>query len=178
MVYIERDIEKEIQGWLDSREIIAIRGPRQSGKTTLLKLIAGIVAPSKGNILIDSKEIKKRKLKDKVVFVPENARLFLVGPTLRKDLNRIIKEEEQTNGLIDQYGFNDLADKKLYHLSEGQRRLSAIFNAFQVPSQFILLDEPTVGLDSRGRLLLFHLFEKAKDKGKVVFVSSNAFTDA
>jgi len=36
MVYIERDIEKEIQGWLESREIIAIRGPRQSGKTTLL----------------------------------------------------------------------------------------------------------------------------------------------
>ncbi len=41
--YIERDAEKGIIKWLDSREIIAIRGPRQSGKTTLLNRIAGIL---------------------------------------------------------------------------------------------------------------------------------------
>lgn len=152
---------------------IGLLGTNGCGKTTLLKLIAGILSPSKGNILIDNSQLKKKMLKEKIVFVPENARLFLIGPTPRKDLIRIVKDQYQADALIDQYKFNRLADKKLYHLSEGQRRLIAIFHAFQVPSQFILLDEPTVGLDSRGRKLIFHLLEKAKDQGKMVFVSSN-----
>lgn len=157
----------------DNPGTIGLLGTNGCGKTTLLKLIAGILTPTQGNILIDQKHIKKVKLKEEVVFVPENARLFLVGPTPRKDLNRITKEQAQTDELIEQFGFSNLADKKLYHLSEGQRRLIAIFNAFQVPSRLILLDEPTVGLDSRGRQLLFLLLEKAKDQGKMVFISSN-----
>ena len=43
MIYIERDIEKELVKWLDSREIITIRGPRQSGKTTLLLRLKDIL---------------------------------------------------------------------------------------------------------------------------------------
>jgi ABC-type multidrug transport system ATPase subunit len=152
---------------------IGLLGTNGSGKTTLLKLIAGIISPSKGEILIENKHLKKKELKKRIVFVPENARLFLIGPTPRKDLNRIIKKQPVVDQLINQYGLNQLADKKLYHLSEGQRRIIAIFHSFQVPSQFILLDEPTVGLDSRGRQLLFHLLEKAKELGKMVFVSTN-----
>ncbi|MFW9905063.1 MAG: energy-coupling factor ABC transporter ATP-binding protein [Candidatus Thorarchaeota archaeon] len=157
----------------DESGTIGILGTNGCGKTTLLKLIAGIVTPSRGRILIENKKIPKKKLREKIVFVPENARLFLVGPTPWKDLYRIIKERIKVDKLIDQYNFRNLADKKLYHLSEGQRRLIAIFHAFQVPSQIILLDEPTVGLDSSGRQLLFQLLEKAKEQGKIVFVSSN-----
>jgi ABC-type multidrug transport system ATPase subunit len=157
----------------DKSGTIGLLGINGSGKTTLLKLIAGIITPSKGSILIDNKKITKKMLKEKVVFVPENARLFLVGPTPRKDLYRIIKEHIKVENLINQFNFRNLADKKLYHLSEGQRRLIAIFHAFQVPSQIILLDEPTIGLDSSGRQLLFHLLEEAKEEGKIIFVSSN-----
>ena len=157
----------------DRSGTIGLLGINGCGKTTLLKIIAGILVPSKGSILIDNKKISKKILKEKVVFVPENARLFLVGPTPWKDLYRIIKRRKRVEKLIDEYKFRNLADKKLYHLSEGQRRLIAIFNAFQVPSQFILLDEPTIGLDSSGRQLLFHLLDKAKEQGKIIFVSSN-----
>lgn len=157
----------------DTPGTIGLLGTNGCGKTTLLKLIAGSLSPIQGSIWINHKQIRYIKLKNDVVYVPENARLFLVGPTPRKDLNRIIKEKKHVDMLLEQYGFNALADKKLYHLSEGQRRLIAIFIAFQVPSSLVLLDEPTVGLDSRGRELLFHLFEQAKNQGKMVFVSTN-----
>jgi len=169
----EKHIIKSFSWKKENPGTIGLLGTNGSGKTTLLKLIAGIISPLKGEILIENKPLKKKELKKRIVFVPENARLFLIGPTPRKDLNRIIKKQPEVNELINQYGFSHLADKKLYHLSEGQRRIVALFHSFQVPSQFILLDEPTVGLDSKGRRLLFHLLKKAKELGKIVFVSTN-----
>lgn len=171
--YTENYVIKSFSWKKDTPGTIGLLGTNGSGKTTILKIIAGILSPTNGNIVIEHKHTKKVKLKDEVVFVPENARLFLVGPTPRKDLNRILKEDSQVNELLERYGFNPLAEKKLYHLSEGQRRIIALFIAFQVPSRIILLDEPTVGLDSKGRQLLFHLLEKAKKEGKMTFISTN-----
>lgn len=169
----EEYILKSVSWSKDNPGTIGLLGTNGCGKTTLLRLIAGILSPSKGNILINQKISRHVKRKNKFIYVPENARLFLVGPTLRKDLNRTLKDQKYVDKLIEEYGFNHLADKKLYHLSEGQRRLIAIFTAFHVPSNFILLDEPTIGLDSRGRGLLFHFLKQAKHQGKIVFVSTN-----
>ncbi|MHA2227302.1 MAG: ABC transporter ATP-binding protein [Candidatus Hodarchaeales archaeon] len=153
---------------------IGLLGTNGCGKTTLLKLLAGILVPNSGKILINKKPIKSVKNTQNIVtFVPENAKLFLIGPTPREDLNRIINEKEIVNRLLLDYSFSNIADKKLYHLSEGQRRLIALFNAFQLPSSIILLDEPTIGLDSQGRTLLFELIEYAKHQDKIVFVSTN-----
>lgn len=148
-------------------------GTNGCGKTTLLRLMTGSLKPTQGSILYKNEDKKKIAIKANVVYVPENARLFLVGPTPRKDLNRVIKQEGHVDELLRQYNFADLADKKLYHLSEGQRRLIVIFIAFQVPSKLLLLDEPTIGLDTRGRELLFHLLDQAKHQGKIVLVSTN-----
>ncbi|MFX0086678.1 MAG: AAA family ATPase, partial [Candidatus Hodarchaeota archaeon] len=110
---------------------------------------------------------------NEIIYIPENARLFLVGPTPHIDLNRIIKDSRQVDELFERYKLKALADKKIYDMSEGQRRIIAIFIAFQVPSSLVLLDEPTIGLDVKGRELLFHLIEQAKQKGRFVFIASN-----
>jgi ABC-type multidrug transport system ATPase subunit len=153
---------------------VGILGTNGSGKTTLLKLIAGLLPPSKGSIWIDHKRIKGIKnTKQIVTLVPENAKLFLVGPTPRKDLYRIIDEKTQADSLLDQYGFSFLADKKLYHLSEGQRRLFALFSAFQTSSNIIMFDEPTIALDVNSRSIFFDLLSSAKKQKKLVLVSTN-----
>ncbi len=154
----------------DTPGTIGLIGTNGCGKTTLLKLITGSLSPTKGNLWIENDKKRNTIRKEDVVYVPENAKLFLVGPSPRKDLKRIIKEQCHVDMLLEQYKFSTLADKKLYHLSEGQRRLFALFFAFQVPSCLILLDEPTIGLDSSGRRLLFHLLEQAKHQGKMVIV--------
>jgi ABC-2 type transport system ATP-binding protein len=152
---------------------IGLLGVNGCGKTTLLKLLAGIISPSKGEIRIIPSEKNNRKISKRILYIPENARLFLIGPTLRKDLNRVISDQKSVNQLLEDYDLTFIADKKLYNLSEGQRRLSAIFVAFQIPSKLILLDEPTIGLDQKGRQLLFNLFKEAKKQQKIVFVSTN-----
>ncbi len=157
----------------DEPRTIGLLGTNGCGKTTLLRLLTGSLTPTQGSILYNNQDIKKFKRRINIVYVPENARLFLIGPTPRKDLNRIIKEQKNVEVLFRQYNFANLADKKLYHLSEGQRRLLAIFIAFQLPSKLLLLDEPTIGLDTKGRELLFHLLDQAKHQGKLVLVSSN-----
>ncbi|MHA2246006.1 MAG: ATP-binding cassette domain-containing protein [Candidatus Hodarchaeales archaeon] len=160
--------------WEKNRpETIGLLGTNGCGKTTLLRLLTGSLTPTQGNILYKNEGNKQFERKSNIVLVPENARLFLVGPTPRKDLNRVIKDEKHVDSLLRQNNFAKLADKKLYHLSEGQRRLIALFIAFQVPSKLLLLDEPTIGLDTRGRELLFHLLDQAKYQGKLVLVSTN-----
>ena len=152
---------------------IGLIGTNGCGKSTLLKLIAGILSPSKGSITLKGMSIDKIKKNNQIIYIPENARLFLVGPTPQIDLNRIIKESKRVYELFERYELNDLANEKIYHLSEGQRRLIAIFIAFQTSGSLLLLDEPTIGLDVKSRELLFHLLEQAKRQGKLVFIATN-----
>ena len=140
---------------------IGLLGVNGCGKTTLMKLLAGILKPTHGEIRINGKLIKNvNSTKNIVGFVPENAKLFLVGPTIRKDLLRIIKDDNLVDSLLDEFKFAPLANKKLYHLSEGQRRLFAIFSSFYLPREILFFDEPTIGLDTRGRELFSHLIQK------------------
>lgn len=153
--------------------MIGLLGTNGCGKTTLLRLMTRSLTPTQGSISYKNGDKKDFKREKNIVYVPENARLFLVGPTPQKDLNRIIKDQNHVDVLLKRHNFTNLAEKKLYHLSEGQRRLIAIFIAFQIQSRLLLLDEPTIGLDTRGRELLFHLLDQAKHQGKIVIVSTN-----
>jgi ABC-type multidrug transport system ATPase subunit len=157
----------------DNAGTIGLLGINGCGKSTLLKLLGGILSPSKGKITLNRISIAENRKKNKIIYIPENARLFLIGPTPHIDLNRIMKDSKQVDELFERYQLKTLANKKIYNLSEGQRRIIAIFIAFQIPSSILLLDEPTIGLDVRGRELLFHLLEQAKKQGKIVFIATN-----
>jgi ABC-type multidrug transport system ATPase subunit len=167
-------ILKSLNLQIKKSETIGILGINGSGKTTLLKILCGILTPSQGMIEINETKIKGvKQTKELIAYVPENARLFLIGPTLRADLNRFISDKEHVEDIIRRYNFEPIADKKLYHLSEGQRRLMAILVAFQMQRDIILLDEPTIALDINGRNLLFHLIKEAKLQNRLVLVSTN-----
>ena len=159
---------------VQSSQIVGLIGTNGAGKSTLFKLILGILSSEKGKILINQTEITGMKsTKELISFVPENAKLFLVGPTPRKDLVRILRNQTTVDKLLIKSELDHLADKKLYHLSEGQRRLFAIFNAFHLKRKILLFDEPTIGLDESGRSLFLQLLAKARQEDKLVIVASN-----
>ncbi|MFX0050148.1 MAG: ATP-binding cassette domain-containing protein [Candidatus Hermodarchaeota archaeon] len=170
-----KDFVLQSFNWTNKKpRAIGLLGINGCGKTTFMKLLAGILKPTRGEIRVNGKLIKNvNSTKNIVVFVPENAKLFLVGPTMRKDLLRIIKDEKLVDSMLDKFKFTPLANKKLYHLSEGQRRLFAIFSSFCLPRKILFFDEPTIGLDTMGRELFSHLIQKSTNEGKMIFIATN-----
>lgn len=172
--YNRRPILENINFEIYPGNIIGLLGINGSGKSTLLRLISGILKPNKGKVLLFGNKIKGLRHTSKyVAYVPENAKLFLMGPTPLDDIKKtkvdldIVKEE------LSKFGFWHLISRKLYHMSEGERRILAIYTAFLSDKRFILLDEPTIGLDEEGRNLLYTCIERAKKEGKIVIIATN-----
>ncbi|MHA1201099.1 MAG: ABC transporter ATP-binding protein [Candidatus Heimdallarchaeaceae archaeon] len=165
---------KDIDLSLYAGQSIGLMGINGCGKSTLLKIISGINKTASGGIYLNNSRVKSiRKSKNHVILVPENAKLFLIGPTPFRDLSRIIKEPRTIHSLYKETALTHLMNKKLYHLSEGERRLFAIVNAFQFSDDIIIIDEPTIGLDKQGRKVLSNLINRATSENKTVIIASN-----
>ena len=77
-------------------ESVGLMGINGSGKSTLLKLILGIIKTKKGDVFVNNSKVKRIRVgKKQSVFVPENAKLFLVGPTPLRDLERLTKNKDE-----------------------------------------------------------------------------------
>ncbi len=155
-------------------ESIGLMGINGSGKSTLLKLILGIIKANKGEVIVDKSKVKRiRAGKKQSVFVPENAKLFLVGPTPLIDLERLTNDKDEANKIYKKLELRRLMKRKLYHLSEGERRLYAIVNSFHLQKKIVLLDEPTIALDKKGREILEQLIVQAKEEKKTIILATN-----
>ena len=154
--------------------IIGLVGQNGSGKSTFLKLLAGILRTKMGTIDIENTRINNiRSSKKYITLIPENAKLFLIGTTVLGEFVNYFNSREEIINVLNDFSLEKLLDKKIYELSEGQRRLVAIVSAFQQNKDIFLLDEPTIGLDSFGRKILNELLQSAKKEGKIVIVATN-----
>ncbi len=155
-------------------ESVGLMGINGSGKSTLLKLILGIIKTKKGDVFVNNSKVKRIRVgKKQSVFVPENAKLFLVGPTPLRDLERLTKNKDEAIEIYKKLKLRRLMKRKLYHLSEGERRLYAIVNSFYLQKRIVLLDEPTIALDKKGREILEQLIVQAKGVKKTVILATN-----
>ncbi|MCE7738522.1 MAG: ATP-binding cassette domain-containing protein [Candidatus Heimdallarchaeota archaeon] len=167
-------ILKDVDLQLKKGESIGLMGINGCGKSTLMKVILGIVKARKGEVWINGRKIKNvRKGKKDCIYVPENAKLFLVGPTPLRDLERQLRDNEEVIEIYNKFKMQKLMKRKLYHLSEGERRLFALINSFYFQEDIILLDEPTIALDKKGRRILLELVETAKENGNTVILATN-----
>lgn len=157
-----------------SGQIIGLIGLNGSGKSTLLKLLSGILSPSKGKVYFDDQQVKNVKIAKKyVTLLPENAKLFLLGPTVLKEFLHFYNSEEEILTLLRSYNLETLIHRKIYELSEGQRRLIAILSALAQQKDIFFLDEPTIGLDSFGRKILFDLITSIKKQNGIIIIATN-----
>ena len=141
-------------------EVVAIMGANGSGKTTLIHLIAGLLRPSAGEVIIDGKSssrLKLHQLAGKVGIVFQNPDLLLQAETVRDEVAFGPKNikfstqilEERVNTTLTQFDLDNFASEAPYSLSRGQRQRVAVAATFSLHPDLFLLDEPTTGQDAQ-----------------------------
>ena len=167
---------KNISFEVNSSEFFSIVGPTGSGKSTILKAIAGIEGIKSGSVFVSDKKINDvAPEKRNIGFVFQNASLFshlnvlenvAFGPKIRKDKNA----SEKAKMFLEMVGLNGFEERKVSGLSGGQSRLVSIARALAIEPKILLLDEPLNGLDARLREKLKVLIKKIQRELKVTTV--------
>ncbi|MEW9095648.1 MAG: energy-coupling factor transporter ATPase [Clostridiaceae bacterium] len=147
-------------------EFVALIGHTGSGKSTLIQHINGLLKPHSGKILIDglditNKNVKLSSIRKKVGLVFQYPEYQLFEETIEKDIafgpKNLGLNDEETNNRIKRamkivgLDYNDYKDKSPFELSGGQKRRVAIAGVVAMEPQVLILDEPTAGLDPKGR---------------------------
>ena len=131
---------------------LAIVGANGTGKSTLLKVMAGIEIPQKGLVKCDGQKVKKPNSKA-IGYLPQNPKLLFVHDTIREhfqDLNQRLAEnrsEEKLNWLLAFFNLEPLLDRHPYDISGGEMQKVALTTVLMTEPRILLLDEPTKGLD-------------------------------
>lgn len=177
---------------IEDGQLIGIIGHTGSGKSTLIQLMNGLIRASSGQVLFHGKNIydpdfKMKELRGKVGLVFQYPEYQLFETTVLRDAafgpkNQGLSEEEavkkaqdalMTVGLTEQYW-----QMSPFELSGGQKRRAAIAGVLAMEPEVLILDEPTAGLDPRGRDELFAQIQKMhREKHMTVMLVSHSMED-
>lgn len=141
-------------------EVLAVMGANGSGKTTLIHLIAGLLRPATGDVVIAGKPSSRSKLHQlagKVGIVFQDPDLLLQAETVRDEVAFGPKNlkfpaqtlENRVDGTLARFDLRDLGSEAPYSLSRGQRQRVAVAANFSLHPDLFLLDEPTTGQDAQ-----------------------------
>jgi sodium transport system ATP-binding protein len=168
-------------------EVVGLLGPNGAGKTTTLRMLAGILTPDTGRVLLDGMNIHERPLEAK-------RRLgFLSGDTLL--YNRLTPREvlkyfgdlygvepatlkQRIDQLIEQFEIGAFADRACGTLSSGQKQRANIARAFLHEPQVLVLDEPTNALDVVSGQFIVESIRRERAAGRAVLFSTHVMSEA
>lgn len=177
---------------INENEIIGIVGHTGSGKSTLIKLFNALLRPSSGQIYLDGKDIwenpkKIREVRFKVGLVFQYPEHQLFEDTVYKDIsfgpkNMGLKPKDIDTNVINAVKFidfpMDLLQNSPFELSGGQKRRAAIAGVIAMDPQVLILDEPSAGLDPKGReYLINQISTYHKKRGNTVIFVSHSMED-
>lgn len=182
---------KDISLTINEGEFVGIVGPNGSGKSTLMLAILGILKPSRGSIEIYGNPPLSRKLHRRIGWVSQAAanlpkgirltvrelvRLGTVNSGNMFDLSDNGRSVRVDNAII-KTGLEDVEDIDISRLSGGQRQRAVIARALATEADFILLDEPLVGIDRESRNSLLRLLDQlCHEEGKTILMVSHDLT--
>ncbi len=165
-------------------EIFGLLGPNGSGKTTTLKLLLGLIFPTKGKASVLGKTTNDVAVKHLIGFLPEEScfyRFLNADETLDfyGRLFRIPGKERKLriNRLIERVGLDFARKRPLRQYSKGMLRRIGIAQALINDPDLIILDEPTSGLDPIGTKETKDMIIELRDRGKTVLLCSHLLTD-
>lgn len=177
---------------IDEGDFIGLIGHTGSGKSTLVQHLNGLMKPTSGKVIVDGVDISTKganlkEVRQKVGLVFQYPEYQLFEETIYKDIafgpkNLGLKEEEvnirvqKAMELVD-LDFEMLKDRSPFELSGGQKRRVAIAGVLAMKPKVLILDEPTAGLDPRGRDEILGRLEKLYQEGITIILVSHSMED-
>lgn len=165
-------------------EVFGLLGPNGSGKTTTLKMLLGLLHPTKGRALLLGGDGTDPKINCRIGFLPEESylyrylnaretldfygRLFGLQPKVRK---------MRIEALLDMVGLKAVANRAVGTFSKGMARRIGLAQALINDPDLLILDEPTTGLDPIGTRQIKDLVLKLAERGKTILLCSHLLAD-
>ena len=177
---------------IEKGEFVGVIGHTGSGKSTLIQTLNGLIRPTSGQVLLDGKDIweepkKIRSVRFRVGMVFQYPEYQLFEETVLKDImfrpkNMGLSEDEARERAYEAARFTDLKEELLekspFELSGGEKRRAAIAGVIAMDPEVLILDEPTAGLDPRGRdVLLSQIGQYHRERGNTVLLVSHSMED-
>lgn len=178
-----RQALKDISLTLESPSLIGLVGPNGAGKSTLMKLLVAGLLPTGGTISVDDVPLSRceKKLKEKLGYLPQDFGLY-DELTVREFLDYMaaLKGIRDSKAAIESAilatGLEEKRKARIKTLSGGQRQRVGIAQALLGTPEFLILDEPTVGLDPEERIRFRNFFSQTA-QDKLVLLSTHIIED-
>jgi zinc transport system ATP-binding protein len=167
---------------IDDREFVAVIGPNGGGKTTLIRLIMGLLEPQRGSILVFG--MPPWTVRRRFGYVPQHPRLDYEFPVTVTDVALMGRlgagarvgpyrttDRAAVGRALEVVGCSDLRNRPFSALSSGQRQRVLIARAITAEPELLILDEPTANLDPSVQDELYDLLHGLNDKMTVIIVS-------
>lgn len=179
-----KKIIKNLSLELHKGEITGFLGPNGAGKTTTIRMMVGLMRPTEGEVWIDGQSVQAdfEGSIQKVGVIVENPEMYkyMSGYKNLLHFSRMHKgvSKERIDEVVKQVGMQNRINEKVASYSLGMRQRLGLAQALLHDPKFLILDEPTNGLDPAGiREFRIYLQKIAKENGVAIFVSSHLLSE-
>ncbi len=168
-------------------ELFGFIGPNGAGKTTTIKMIGGILAPTRGRVKIAGIDMAEHPVaaKHKIGFIPDRPFLYekltamefmqFTADVYRVDQGRV---EGRARDLLERFALSDWADELIESFSHGMKQRLIMCAALLHEPEVIIVDEPMVGLDPTAIRMVKEMFRDLAGKGVTLFMSTHTLAVA
>lgn len=172
---------------IEAGEVYGFLGPNGAGKTTTVNIISGLITPDSGKVRLFEREYNtdKRYIKQHLGIVPQNIALFpeLTAVENLKIFGNIYgipyaELRKRINDYLGLYGLSEYADKRVSTFSGGMKRsINLIVGVLHNPD-FLILDEPTVGIDVQSKKIIVDSLHEMNKRGMTILYTSHDMEEA
>lgn len=183
-----KEVFNDISLNVGHEEKVAIIGANGSGKSSLLKIIAGLISPSSGGVFLFHNEMKTLKsfkeYRSDLGYLPQDVSDHFLCPTVIEDVMFALrakgekKDESYTQAIkiLDELGISHLENRIIYELSGGEQKIVALAGILITKPRILLLDEPTNALDEDAENRIIDILNSIK-KSMVIVSHHKTFID-
>ncbi|MDE4175958.1 ABC transporter ATP-binding protein [Phaeobacter sp. PT47_59] len=161
-------------------ERVALLGHNGAGKSTMMKIILGLIAPDSGDITVCGATPGEAEARERVAYLPENA-AFHSALTGLEQITFYMRlrgvDPKGARDLLGRVGLGDAATRRIGTYSKGMRQRVGLAQALIGRPRLLVLDEPTSGLDPVSRRDFYELLDGLAAEGAAILLSSHALTE-